>query len=300
MGQEPDAVTPYGSDDTQPSEDTRDPTAADPTEMRAEIAATRSDLSETVDTLQERLSPQQLMDTAKASMYVATMGRVEEMVDSARESVYTTGESIMDTVRENPIPVALIGLGLGWLMWGRRNRGQQSAYRTDNRSPIRYTDRTGGYQRQRPPQRAQDKTSQAAQQAHDTLHDMGSQVQEKTNQIAHQAHDTVHDMGSQAHDLTQQATGQAQQQMQQVRSWFAETLDESPLAVAAGALALGALVALAIPETAQEHQVMGPARDALMNKAQDVAQDTMQKVQSVAHEATDAARQEAQRQGAAQ
>jgi hypothetical protein len=63
------------------------------------------------------------------------------------------------------------------------------------------------------------------------------------------------------------------------------------------ALALSAAVGLVVPESPQEHRLMGEARDTLVDKAQNVAQDTMQKVQRVAEEAKDSAQQAAQDQG---
>jgi prefoldin subunit 5 len=59
------------------------------------------------------------------------------------------------------------------------------------------------------------------------------------------------------------------------------------------AVGVGAAVDLAIPETSKEHEVMGEARDNLVDKAQ----ETQQKVQQVAGEAQNAAQQEAENQG---
>jgi hypothetical protein len=60
---------------------------------------------------------------------------------------------------------------------------------------------------------------------------------------------------------------------------------------------VGAAVGLAIPQTRQEHEVMGEARDTFVEKAQEKAQDAQQRVQRVAEEAQSAAQQEAGNQG---
>ncbi len=70
-------------------------------------------------------------------------------------------------------------------------------------------------------------------------------------------------------------------------------LQENPLAVGTLAVGVGAAVGLAIPETSKEHEVMGEARDNLVDKAQ----ETQQKVQQVTGEAQNAAQQEAENQG---
>ena len=54
-----------------------------------------------------------------------------------------------------------------------------------------------------------------------------------------------------------------------------------PLAIGAVALALGTAVGLAVPQTA-ENEWMGEARDTLVDKAQSVSQDAIEKVQQVA------------------
>jgi hypothetical protein len=53
----------------------------------------------------------------------------------------------------------------------------------------------------------------------------------------------------------------------------------------------------AVPETPQERRWLGDARDRLVDKAQQAAQEVGQKVQAVAQEAMDTAREEAHSQG---
>lgn len=75
---------------------------------------------------------------ARHAVREATVGRVEHMVHDARESVTEAGTSVLDTIKANPIPAALIGVGIGWLIFsGRSNRSDAAAqrmsrYRRDN------------------------------------------------------------------------------------------------------------------------------------------------------------------------
>ncbi len=50
---------------------------------------------------------------------------------------------------------------------------------------------------------------------------------------------------------------QIQGQAQQVQGWFGQTLQSNPLALGAMALVFGAALGFAVPETDQEHQLMG-------------------------------------------
>ena len=93
---------------------------------------------------------------------------------------------------------------------------------------------------------------------------------------------------------------QARYQAQRASGGFQRTLQENPLAVGTLAVGVGAAVGLAIPETSKEHEVMGEARDNLVDKAQQKVQETQQKVQQVAGEVQNAAQQEAENQGLTQ
>lgn len=67
---------------------------------------------------------------ARHAVREATVGRVEHMVHDARETVTDAGSSVLDTIKANPIPAALVGLGLGWLIFsGRSNRSDAAAQR---------------------------------------------------------------------------------------------------------------------------------------------------------------------------
>jgi hypothetical protein len=70
---------------------------------------------------------------------------------------------------------------------------------------------------------------------------------------------------------------QAQYQALRLEDGFQRVLRESPLAVGAVTLALGTAVGLALPQTARENQLMGEARDSLLERAQDFAQETVER-----------------------
>ena len=100
-----------------------------------------------------------------------------------------------------------------------------------------------------------------------------------------------------ASNLSSQVQGQAQRG----GDWFSRTLQESPLAIGAMALAVGAGLGLAVPESSYENQLLGKTRDDLVGKVQDQAQDVVSKVATVAqtavHEAVEKGKEEAKNQG---
>jgi ElaB/YqjD/DUF883 family membrane-anchored ribosome-binding protein/F0F1-type ATP synthase assembly protein I len=279
MGERPDRPEEIGRDplDRRDSLDAREPA---PTEReireragggdevaqsRVEIERTRADMSGTVDALQERLSPQNLKEQAKMQ---------------ARETARETGSSFVDRIRQNPVPAAMVGIGLGWLfMSGReegsgRQRSQDRSYYYDERSVDRsypaYYEGSG---------------SSSAGQAQSTTGEAASQARERASHLS-----------DQAQERASQLSAQAQERAQRARGGFQQMLEENPLAVGAVAVGLGAAVGFSLPETEKENQAMGEARDSLVERGQEKAEELKPKVKSVAEQAQSAAKEEAQNQ----
>ena len=82
-----------------------DPGTGSPAELEREARESRADVERTLDAIQDRLSPGQLVD--QVARY---------MRDNGGEFARNFG----DTVRQNPVPVVLVGVGLAWMMLGSR------------------------------------------------------------------------------------------------------------------------------------------------------------------------------------
>jgi len=283
---------------------------------RARIEQTRADMTETIDAIKDKLSPQNLVQQAKETVREATIGRAQEMasnvVDSAKQAANTAvegaervmssassgvrdaGETVVESIQRNPLPFALIATGLGWLwMNSRRQSWDTQTFRTqrldagyprryDNTYSARYGTQTEFVQQ--PSDHSGIK--QTLRDAQESVGDMAGQVQERAGQVIDRVQDRASDMGA-----------AVQYQAQRAGDVYERWMQENPLAVGAMALAVGAAVGMAIPETPQERRLMGEARDRLVDRAQEVTQDVAQKVQSVAHEAMDTVREEARGQG---
>jgi ElaB/YqjD/DUF883 family membrane-anchored ribosome-binding protein len=250
----------------------------DPDALRAEIAETRSELSETIDAIQERLSPEHLKaqadalkDQATDTIREATVGKAEQMVTNVQETVKGTRKTTVETIKANPLPAALVGVGIGWLI--KESRSSAARRSTSFPSPSG--------------------VSQTADQLQDIGGELVGRVQTTTSQMTNQ----VQSQASQVQRQMSQVSTQAQQQAQQLARQARQRYQENPLAMGGVALALGAIVGLLVPETPQEEQLLGQTANTVVDKAQAAVQETMQKVQSVAEEAKGAAQQEAKQQG---
>jgi hypothetical protein len=275
------------------------------TEIRESIA----DMTETIDELQERLSPSHLKEQvkeqvieqykqARETVRQATIGKVEDMVDRVSDTMYETRRSIVDTVTGNPIPSALVGIGLAWL-WMNRNESGSARRRYDDRyrSAPSYDEspryRNGGGSRnlqQDGGERSDfdtDTNRHFANKAGNAASEVAGQIQGAASNLAGKAGTTVSAVVDQAQKSAGHFAGVAQHQAQRVEERFNTVLQENPLAIGAVALALGTAVGLAVPQTRKENEWMGEARDTLVDKAQSVTQDAMEQVQQVAQKVTD-------------
>jgi ElaB/YqjD/DUF883 family membrane-anchored ribosome-binding protein len=100
------------------------------------------------------------------------------------------------------------------------------------------------------------------------------------------------DVVAQTQQTVQQAQWQVQGTVNQAQRQFDRTLNDNPLAMAALAVGVGAAVALAIPETQQERELLGEHRDRLVSQAQSVATQALEQAESKVQETGEQLRSE--------
>src|SRR5687767_4497607 len=103
MGQRPDQVgadAAFGDRSVVRESELRNLPGDDQTaEIRAEIEHTRAEMSETIDEISERLSPTHIKEQVVEQVREATIGRAEDMVRNASDTVNEARYSFMETVR---------------------------------------------------------------------------------------------------------------------------------------------------------------------------------------------------------
>lgn len=241
-------------------------------QIRADIEDTRTEMSQTINEIQERLSPEHLMGQVKETVREATIGKVEQVMDKiadateparkavgqAKTAIKQTGMSVGDSAWRNPIPVALIGLGLGMIMV-RRYRGNGRDYQA---RPT--PDRTNLDGDQFPYGSTTDATMGSVNQIKATASDLAQQSTTALSELGTKAKNSVTTVGTRL--------GQA--------------LRENPLAVGAVAVAAGTAVGLALPSTRLESKYFGETSEKLVDNAQAVAREAIDTVQSAAQQMT--------------
>jgi len=211
-----------------------------------------------------------------ASDAASSAGR---MASSTGDGAMDMGASMLDLVKQNPVPAALVGIGLGWL-YMNRSTGHPD-YQAQSGSHYRYSDpyRSTSSEAQGGIGGVVSRTSERASA-------MASGVQDQAGELADTVQEQVGDLTDTVMERTTRAPGQIQHMM-----------EENPIMTAALAAALGGAVGLALPSTATEDHLAGTTRDRVMGRAQHMTSEAMDKVQNVAQEVQATATNEARSQG---
>lgn len=245
-------------------------------QLRADIEDTRADMSQTLNEIQERLSPENLMDQAKEAVRDATIGKVEKVMgqvsetlsavtEPAREvagragnAIKEVGTTVGDQIWKNPIPLALIGLGVGMLVM-KNYRGQSYGNGSTQRKFPQGRNSSyslGDVGQPRQTQQQQSTASSALNQVKDTASD-----------LANRSTQTLNELGTKAKNSA---------------SRFGEIMRDNPLAAGAVAIAAGTAVGLLIPSTQFESEYIGETGERLVDRVEDAARDALGKVQDAA------------------
>jgi ElaB/YqjD/DUF883 family membrane-anchored ribosome-binding protein len=242
------------------------------TEIRADIESTREDMRETIDAIQDRLRPGNVVSRAAESVREATVGRMKHMASSVQGAMPSrtigAGNPVVDRIRDNPVPAALAALSLAWLAFGGRRRSADYSaydYRNDYRGRNDY-------------RRA---SAVGSEWYDDSLEaPFGYEGESRATRpgtgrgVMSHAGSAAQDAGDRVQRVTRQARGNAERLTR-----------ENPLAAAGAAAALGLIVGLVLPETDRENRLMGEARDSVVDRAKDAARSAADRVQDAAQQA---------------
>lgn len=307
-----------------------DAAADNPEKIRANIKETRSEMTETINAIEEKLSISNISEqvkaevseyvgetiqTAKNTVYDATISRAGNIMRYVNKEINEFGESdTAKTLSRNPVALGLIGLGLGILFLGSKkkthskNRHQKDYdydYDIDERDYNRsFSSKSGNSTFSS----AQIKVSDVAGKVSDTVSGAASTVSDKVSSVAGAVGETFSsaagavsetfgDVTKKAYKQAGKAGATAQDFAGSAQDQYEHYMEKNPLAVGAVALALGAAVGFAFPSTRIESKYMGEARNNLLQKAEETARDAVEKVQQVAGQVTDTVKEEAKNQG---
>ena len=230
-------------------------------EVEREVEASRSSLDRTVEALKDKMTPGQLLDEATRAM-----GTGGQQVIS----------KFMEQAKENPMPLAVMGLGLAWLMSSSGRRSRSSSFD----EPRSFADR------------AQTGLGGASHDLGEKAADMVSGMRDKLAGAAGAASDGGRSAADSVASATRAAIGRAGDYRDQAQRTFSRVLESEPLLIGAVGLIVGAAIGAALPHTELEDHAVGPLRDKLFDKGKDLAQEGLQQVGGAAQAAYDSVKDE--------
>ncbi len=253
-------------------------------QIEAEIEQTRAEMSETINAIQERLSPQHLAEQAKDAVYDATIGTAKGV-----------GSNMLETIKQNPLPAAIAALSIGWLFrksssMNNQNSNQSRRYATQPYQPYQQYQpyEQYGYDTRYRSAAYDDRSAGIT----DRVGDVAENVKDRVGDVAENVKDQAQHMASNVRHQAEHYGDQAMEQVDEARDWLQHTMNTNPMALGAVAVAVGTAVGLALPGTPVENRVMGEARESLVEKVQETASQTIDKVQNVAKEVASTAEDE--------
>jgi len=202
------------------------------------------------------------------------MQRASDKIDDARWTV-------ADTVRGNPIPAAMIGLGLGWLLLNRRN--QHEGTQASRFRGVGY----GGYDSR--VQTGSDQSANIERQEGAGQSAIGT-IQEKAHRVQEVMEGAAERVQGSARQLTDRAEAMANRTREEahfVEERIQRSFLDNPIAFGALSLAAGAAIGTLLPGTRREAELMGESRDRIIQAASEKASEAIRKVEDSAKEAKD-------------
>ncbi|MGR2738085.1 DUF3618 domain-containing protein [Billgrantia sp. Q4P2] len=280
-------------------------------EIENEVYQARARLDETLHQIEERLSPEQLMNTTYDYL---RQGGAERLVSR-----------LGNTIKENPLPVMVTGIGLGWLLLAQRSShhdhgqyavqgGYPGATMPRTRMPSgddmpasgghetisgagtttlghdpaalgatpRHGDEAHGHGMTR-------KAHQMAENLRDRAEHLGDQVKERTQNMSEQMRERSSHLWDRQHSAMQSVTHRAQDAGTQATHF----VQEHPLVAGALGVAVGAVLGSLFSPTRVENRHLGAMRDRALLRAEEAGQEQLERAEEKIHETAERVKEEA-------
>ena len=267
-------------------------------ERRAERA--RADLGETLSALKDKLSFSSVWDELGGQLTSRDASRFVS--------------NLAAQVRDNPMPLLMVGAGLAWLMMsGRGSHGYghdytmpahggqgvasgmagrvgESMSAAGERAGEAASSAAQGVRDMA--ERAGEAVSSATQSMTESVGSMTGQASEAMGSAAQSMSQSAQAMGEAASDTMHGLAGGASQMGTQARETFSELLERQPLIIGALAVALGAAIGAALPSTSFENEQLGETSDELKEQIAERGETVLDRGASVVSRVYETAREE--------
>lgn len=256
-------------------------------ELEREAEATRARIADTAETLKSKMTPGQLLD---------------DMTQRLREGdAWAALNNLKAQARDNPLPLALIGTGLAWLMFGH---APSRSRRAGDGAMLGWADERDDSERVGP-------AFYAANRSEGGDGKMTARIGEAAGaaaEMAGDAADTMRHAFSDARDSAAGVTGRIKEGARhfterskgvgaQARERAREVFEREPLVLAALGLTLGTALGALLPHTRLEDETLGGYGKEMRRAGEELYEKGVREVKDVASDVYGAAKEEADRQG---
>ena len=232
-------------------------------ELEREADIARAKVTDTADSIRHKMTPGQLIDEFTGAF---AGGDVSSMLGNLRSQI-----------RDNPLPITMVGAGLAWLMLGK---GPSVSTLTDD---INF-----GAASSRVSQLRADSNLGNEPGVGDIPGDTGSMVTQAADSLtsaANRVADTASGIADNARKTMEEARIGIGSGAAYVGQSFQDLLKSEPLAVAALGLVVGTAIGAILPRTQAEDEMLGTYRDKLGDDAASALDRGIDQAKEVAAEA---------------
>lgn len=226
----------------------------------SEAEQTRERIASTVDNLQSRLSPRNIMSGAMNSL----SDNGTQLVDSARRMV-----------RDHPVALSLVGLSLGLLLMSRNRAASHSSYAYADDMEDTYSDEYGEDYRTRTyggnGETYADGRPGMMRRGWERVRSSAGNASSAMSGRASSARDYTSEKWYAARQRTSEYAGRARERAVQARERASERFDENPLGAALIGIAAGAIIGALLPRTQRENEFFGDTSDRVSDAARQAA-----------------------------
>jgi ElaB/YqjD/DUF883 family membrane-anchored ribosome-binding protein len=199
-------------------------------EIKEDIQETRRDMGRKIDAIQEQLNPDNLKAKARDVVNEFATATAESISEYVRTNARDLAYSVTDVVKHNPVPAALIGLGLGWILVESLSSDKRSSapYRSTQGQSVPIYPYRGGYGRSGEYDSTNRFTSgnadeqSYAERVSESVKNAADTVQTKAQQWVDQTRDRVSDATSHAQWEAQRWGGQGRQTAVDAQNRFSD------------------------------------------------------------------------------
>jgi hypothetical protein len=247
----------------------KDDVHKDPAELEREADRARANVEHTLEALERRFSPGQLLD---------------QVLQVVKENGGDFGRNLSIQVRNNPVPVMLTGIGLTWLM------------AASDRPPRSVGTSTGPSLGSRASSAASSARG-AAEHAGETARSAAQGARSAMGSAAESARGALETASEGTRAAMDHVTGSAQSMAHATRTGARSMMEgydylrrEQPLVLGALAVAAGALIGAMIPSSRAEDEWFGEQSDEAAERLKEEARQKATQAKSAAAEAAEAAK----------